>query len=890
MTTGAHASTGTEGTAATADLEALDLRSAPELAAQQCRDWLSAERERTAQMFNNGVGAEQLVHRNAANMDALLTRIWEQLGFADAADLALVAVGGYGRGELHPYSDVDLMVLADHQLDTHEAALSGFVTLLWDLRIEIGHSVRTVEECVAEATADITVATNLVEARLICGPATLFETMRARTQPAWTSARFFEAKWSEQTTRHARFHDTAYNLEPNVKEGPGGLRDVQTIGWVAKRHFGAIDLRELVAHGFLTGSEHEQLLECQQFLWQARFALHLIAGRREDRLLFDHQAELAKRLGYEDSTHNRAIERLMQVYFRTARRVGRLNEMLLEVFQEVILLDASTARIEPLNRRFQARDGYLEMRRDNVFERYPFALLEMFLLLQQNPEIRGVRATTIRAVHENLHRIDDAFRADLRARSVFLEIIRQPRGITHEFQRMHDYGVLPAYLPLFGNVVGQMQYDLFHVYTVDQHTLFVVRNLRCFFVAERFHEFPRCSALVTRLPKPELLYLGGLFHDIAKGREGDHSTLGASDARDFCLHHGMSRFDADFVAWLVENHLIMSTTAQRRDISDPDIVHEFALAVGDRMHLDYLYLLTVADIRATNPNLWNDWKDSLLWDLYQSTVQVLRHDSNGPMDRSGLVRETQQGARRLLGKRVEASRVRTLWRVLGDDYFLRATAAEVAWHAESILSIGAEELPLVVARSGRGGIDIFIYAPDQNYLFAACTAQMDKLGLNILDARIITADNGMTLDSFVVQDADAPADDADNASARYQEIGQKLRDALRRPARHMPKATRLPRRQLRHFRTQTHIEFTVEAARSRTVMDIVTADRPGLLARIGWAFAQCQVSLLNAKIATFGERAEDIFYLRDRSGGPISEQQTQTLEATLRKALDARES
>lgn len=854
--------------------------------AAHCRDVIAGHHAARAEQFDRGESIYTLVRANAADMDALLVDIWKSFGLATESGLALVAVGGFGRGELHPYSDVDLMVLAAGDVGRHGEVLSAFLTLLWDLRVEVGHSVRSLDQCAAEAAGDITIATNLVESRLLYGDRALFEEMRQRTRSAWTSQAFFEAKWDEQRTRHRRFHDTAYNLEPNVKEGPGGLRDLQMIGWVAKRHFGAESLSELVTHGFLTEAEFDTLHEAQGFLWRVRYGLHLVAGRREDRLLFDHQSGLAARLGYSDKDHNLAVEQFMQLYYRTIRSLSRLNEMLLELFQEELLLDPSRAEIKPLNRRFQTRDGFLEIRNANVFARFPFALLEMFLLLQQNPGIKGVRATTIRAVRENLHRIDDEFRADLRARSLFLEIIRQPRGITHEFQRMHDYGVLAAYLPVFGNVTGQMQYDLFHVYTVDQHTLFVVRNLRCFFVPERFHEFPRCSALVSRLPKPELLYLGGLFHDIAKGREGDHSTLGADDAQGFCLHHGMSKFDANFVAWLVENHLLMSVTAQRRDISDPDVIEEFANAVGDRMHLDYLYLLTVADIRATNPSLWNDWKDSLLWDLYQSTVNVLRREGDRPVDSSGLVRETQEGAKRLLGKTVPQQRVRTLWRALGDDYFLRTTADEVAWHANCILEAGAEQLPLVVARSGRGGIDIFIYAPDQHYLFSACTAQLERLGLNILDARIITADNGMTLDSFVVEEM---LDHTESAAERYAEITQKLRDAIRKPARHMPSISRVPKRQLKHFRTTTTLKFTAEPERGRTIMEIITGDRTGLLSRIGWAMAACHVSLTNAKIATFGERAEDIFYVCDRVTGALEDEQVECLRNNIHKALGTRE-
>jgi [protein-PII] uridylyltransferase len=851
------------------------------------RERIRAYSQLQASQFEAGAPANQLVLARASFIDTALVDVWRSFGLSSKPGLGLVAVGGYGRGELHPFSDVDVLVLGTPTALDDET-ISSFVTALWDTGLDIGHAVRTVDQCVEDSAADITIATNLLEARLVIGDQQLFHTMRERTnvRNVWPSKAFFEAKWDEQRARHHRYHDTAYNLEPNVKEGPGGLRDLQMIGWVAKRHFGAQTLRDLVAHGFLTEEEHSDLVECEHFLWQVRFALHLQVGRKEERLLFDHQRDVARRLGYDSPHRNDAIEACMQRYYRTIRTLSRLNEMLLELYQEVILLADETALIEPLNRRFQTRNGFLEATHPALFARYPFAHLEMFLLLQQHPHIKGVRATTIRLMRENLHRIDDNFRKDLRARSLFIEIMRQPRGITHELQRMHDYGVLAAYIPEFGNVVGRMQYDLFHAYTVDQHTLFVVRNLRCFFVPERFHEFPRCSALVSRLPKPELLYLGGLFHDMAKGRSGDHSEVGADDAQAFCTRHGMSQFDAELVAWLVRSHLLMSATAQRKDISDPSVIHEFAAKVGDRMHLDYLYLLTVADIRATNPNLWNDWKDSLLWGLYQATVRVLRRGAGKVIDSAGLRRDTQQGARRLLGSKISAARIRALWRAFGDDYFLRATADDVAWHAQAILESGIEDLPLAALRRGRGGIEIFLYAPDKNDLFATCTAQFDRLGLSILDARIITADNGMTLDSFVVTDADGSVD---IDGPRQREIQARLRESLRKQARSMPASARMPRRQLRNFLTPTQVSFSDDPGSKRTLMELVTQDRAGLLSRVGWALAACQVSVQGAKIATFGERAEDIFHVCDRASGPLNPEQRERLRATILRALEPRE-
>ena len=486
--------------------------------------------------------------------------------------------------------------------------------------------MRSIKDCARESKKDITVATNLMEARLVIGDADLFERMRRATgaDKLWPSRAFFEAKWAEQRARHHKFHDTAYNLEPNVKEGPGGLRDIQMVGWVAKRHFGADALHELVTHEFLTESEYESLTKGQEFLWQVRFALHLLAERREDRLLFDYQRILAEQFGYCDDDANLAVEKFMKRYYRTIMDLSRLNEMLLELFQEAILHANAPRSVTPINRRFQSVNGFIEVTDERVFKRSKFALLEIFLIVQQRDELKGVRASTIRLIRDHRHLIDKKFRGDIRARSLFMEILKQPNRITRELRRMHRYGVLEEYLPIFGAVVGQMQYDLFHTYTVDEHSLFVVQNIRAFASPERPQAMPICAKIFSRLPKPHLLYIAGLFHDIAKGRGGDHSELGMDFAMEFCIDHGLGQYDARLVAWLVRHHLTMSLTAQRRDITDPDVIKTFAETVGDQNHLDYLLLLTVADVCGTNPALWNDWKATLLGDLYESTARALR--------------------------------------------------------------------------------------------------------------------------------------------------------------------------------------------------------------------------------------------------------------------------
>lgn len=838
-------------------------------------------------LFQQGIPAYELVLARSRLIDELLLRVWLRFFQLDLPDLALVAVGGYGRHELHPGSDVDIMILLDDPaLITYRSEVEDFLAFLWDIGLEVGHSVRTVEDCAREGAADITVATSLMEARLLTGSSVLFEQMRAVTGPdrIWPDTAFFEFKQQERQQRCRRYNETAFNLEPNIKEGPGGLRDLQMIGWVAKRHFGASTLQELVSHGFLSPREYDELIECRNFLWQVRFALHALTGRREDVLLFEHQRRIAQQFGYQDQDHNLGVEQFMQRYYRTVNALSQLNEMLLQLFEEAILLADDPDEPQPINRRFQVRRGYLEATRPNVFLRYPFALLEVFLVLQQHPEIKGIRAATIRLIRDHRPLIDDKFRNDVRPRSLFMEIMRQPHGVTQQLRLMNAYGVLPAYLPEFGHIVGRMQYDLFHAYTVDQHILFVVRNLRRFFLPQYAQQLPQCSAIMERLPKPELLYLAGLYHDIAKGRGGDHSELGAQDAERFCRQHGLSTFDTRLISWLVRHHLTLSLTAQKKDIHDPDVIHDFARRMGDQMHLDYLYLLTVADIRATNPNLWNTWRASLLWQLYEATRRALRRGLDNPIDKDERIREVQTQARQQLQiTKIDEERVNRVWEGFGDDYFLRHSADEITWHTRAILKQGSKLRPLVMARDdpSRGGTSIFIYTRDQDNLFALIASVLDHEGLTVLDARIITGHCGYTLDSFtVLEDSGLPIQDRN----RIKEIVTNLLNYLMQPDAAPPNPNRHISRIQKAFRMPTWVSFREDAANGRTVVDLVSWDRPGLLSQVGQAFIECGVQVHNAKIVTIGARVEDVFFVTDRESRPLNDAQKY---ATLRRALVA---
>jgi [protein-PII] uridylyltransferase len=834
---------------------------------------------------------EDLVHARAALVDAVFREVWKAQSLCDVGDWSLVAVGGYGRGELHPCSDIDILLLVPETPQASDRnAVERFVTFLWDIGLEVGHSVRTVEECAQESEADVSVMTTLLEARLLAGNSALVARMREALSPEriWPVREFFEAKVREQAERHMKAHDTAYNLEPNVKTGPGGLRDIQTIAWVAKRHFGSDTLDGLATHGFLSAAELRRLKQAQAFLWKVRFALHIVTGRREDRLLFDHQIRLAKMFGYEDASYTLAVEQFMQRYYRTVMDVSLLNELLLQVFREAILTESEPPR--PLNTRFQVRNGSLEAVSEDVFARTPSALLELFVLLQQNPEIKGVRSTTMRAVARNLWLVDEEFRQNPRHHRLFLEILRSPVGVTHELRRMNTYGVLGRYIPAFGRIVGRMQYDLFHAYTVDAHILFVVSNLRRFAMPRYDHELPEASRIMQQLPRAEIAYLAALFHDIAKGRGGDHSELGGVDAEAFCLEQGLSPYDARLVAWLVRNHLELSITAQKQDIGDPQVINAFARKVGDEAHLDYLYVLTCADVRATNPKLWNSWKASLFHDFYDRVRRALRRGLESPIDQEQLVSETQDAARHmLLDRGVAAADIDRAWQRFSATYFLQHSPEEVAWHTRLLAerNPGSDE-PVVALdpRSVRGTTAIMIYARTRRDGFGRTTAVLDQLGLNIVDARITPTGDGFSLDLYhVLEDDGAPITDND----RQSEIELAIWRSLQRPDDASFAVSRRAPRQARMFNTPTQIALSVDERNRRSVLELTSGDRPGLLCDVGKVLMEERIVLHAAKIMTVGERAEDVFYVTDFDNRPLNAADSQRLKGRLMQALDRRQ-
>jgi [protein-PII] uridylyltransferase len=855
------------------------------------RATLAWGRERLYSLFDEGQAAESLVRARAHLVDEVLREAWSRHLGAETPNLALVAVGGYGRGELLPHSDIDILLLhSGEALDTHRRALELMTAFFWDIGLEVGQSVRTVDDCVSEAAKDITVMTNLMESRFLTGDADLHGAMQKALTPdrVWSVADFFRAKKEEQAARYRKYDDTGYKLEPNVKESPGGLRDIHMIGWVAKRHFGAHTLVELREHGFLTKSECDELFAGQDLLWRVRFALHMITGRREDRLLFDHQIKVAGLFGYvnSDPQHpNQAVEQFMQLYYRTIKSLSCLNDMLLQLFEEAILHPQPTEAPQVLNARFQVRNGYIEVRSEDVFRKHPEALLEIFLLLQQHSDVEGIRAETVRLILRDNRLLTREVCDDLRARSIFIEMVREGQGLTRNLRRMNRYGVLGRYLPSFGKVVGLMQYDLFHTLTVDEHTLYVLRNLRRLAMKRFRDELPACSELFERIPKPEILYLAALFHDIAKGRGGDHSEIGADEAAEFCLDHGLSHADAEIVAWLVRHHLMMSLTAQRADISDPQIVADFAFKVGEQGRLDYLYLLTVADIRATNPALWNSWRATLLADLYKSATRTLERGPGNPLRQEEMVAERRTKAAELLKARgIDCAAAKSLWSRFGNEYFLRHSAEELAWHLPAIAAAKESDLPLILVNSEVQGATVFVYMRDRDHLFALSTGVLARLGLSILDARINTTADGYVLDSYVVVEGDGGSI-ADGH--RHEEIRNELRKVLSDGDVSVVNVNRRLPSRLKHFDTPTTVYFSQDHARGRTILELVTADQPGLLSMIGRVFHKRGILLDAAKIGTIGERAEDVFFITDRHHRPIlDEEALDELREVLTRTLD----
>ena len=845
-------------------------------------------------------GIRGALTRLAGLTDAALRSLWQANGFG--GDLALLAVGGYGRGELFPYSDVDVLLLlpdaADPARDTAlRQRIEAFIGQCWDIGLEIGSSVRTVPECLSVAQGDVTVQTALLEARLIVGNRRLFKGFQARFSAQLDALDFFSAKRLEMRQRHAKYEDTPYALEPNIKESPGGLRDLQIILWAARAAGIGGRWEDLHRAGLVTTHELRQLRHNEALLSAIRSRLHLIAARREDRLVFDLQNAVAESFGFQHRLADdgrvmlRASEVLMRRYYWAAKAVTQLNQILLQNIEEHLRAARGEAAPEQrrINERFFDKGGMIEVASDDLYQREPHAILETFLLYAKTPGLKGLSARTLRALYNARTVMDHGFRTDPANRKTFLAILQQPQGITHAFRLMNQTSVLGRYLWVFRRIVGQMQHDLFHVYTVDQHILMVLRNVRRFFIPEHAHEYPFCSQLAAGWDKPWVLYIAALFHDIAKWRGGDHSELGAGEVRRFCREHGVQQADAQLIEFLVSHHLLMSRIAQKEDLSDPEVIEAFARQVGNERYLTALYLLTVADVRGTSPKVWNAWKGKLLEDLYKLTVRTLggRAPDPGAVIES---RKRQALIQLALASEPQDSHKR-LWDTLEVSYFMRHDAGEIAWHTRQLArhavrpvatkteaasasraSAGAVKTFETIVRARLSpvgeGLQVLVYAADQPDLFARICGYFDRAGFSILDAKIHTTRNGRALDTFQIINPLVP----DHNREFIGMVEAELPAAVESQAPLAPPRLGRVSRRVKSFPIAPRVDLRPDDKAQRWLLTVTASDRVGLLYSIARVLAAHGINLELAKVSTLGERVEDMFLLQ---GAQLQHNKTQ---------------
>lgn len=829
------------------------------------------------QGFSQGISIRELVLTRSNHIDTLLCRLWQHLNISN--QFSLIAVGGYGRGELHPFSDIDLLILAEDSSNPEQTAkLSNLITLLWDIGLIIGHATRTLKQCVKLAKQDITVVTNLMESRLLCGCEEQFKQMKILTAPdkMWDAKKFFDAKTKEQKERYKKFDGSSYDLEPNVKSSPGGLRDIQLIAWVAQRRYYPKSLFQLITQNVITKKEYYTLVKCQLFIWKVRFALHLVSRKAEDRLLFDYQKDTAELMGFKDSDNLLAVEKMMKRYYRSVLVIRNIGDILLQSIEEDLPGSWFTKVSVKINDDFQIINHRIDAIDINIFNNRPSNLLKIFHLVAKNENIKGITATTVRAIRAARIKITPKFRKKPENKQLFLQFWHIKHTTSRAMFLMKRSGILSDYLPVFQKISGQMQYDMFHSYTVDEHTLFLLKNLAEFTEDDAKKYYPLCYEIMNKLDKPELIYLAGLFHDIGKGRGGDHSEIGAQEVLSFCKEHKMNDSDAETISWLVANHLIMSLTAQKRDTSDPQVIKNFGDIVGTPQRLELLYILTVADIRATSRSLWNSWKDSLLKELALATMAYLKHEQNRKLDSW---EKTKKNALKILTEEMYPSdKIEYYWQYLDVSYFMKIPAETISWHSKSILNQidtnpnPSETVVAIRKRRDGGGSEIFVYSKDVDDLFATLTATLAQHGLNVQGASIYTDANGYCYDSFFTLDNTGRPIITDTEQ-------RKLETAIKQNIKAIDSSNiaiqkRMPR-QFKHFDVNTEIVFSKDEYSHYTRLDIIARDQPGLLALLAQAFKQCDVRLHDARISTLGEKVEDTFIISHKNNSAIDDPQDQ---------------
>lgn len=841
-------------------------------------------KEKLCEDFCQKANITTLTHKLTVFIDEALISLFTKNKLDKSNHFCLLALGSYGRRELQLYSDIDLLLLhTDTPSKSELNRAQCFIQDCWDIGLEVSHQITTVHSCAELASQDLSVISSILDAYLLCGRGGLLEELIYKTHPfqMWPSRDYFFAKQKEQKKRYEKYGETAYNLEPNVKNGPGGLRDLQILLSISKRHFNIKKLADGISYGFLTDKEYEELMSCQHFLWRVRFALHMLAERPEERLSFDYQVKLAKFFDYKDIPHSLAIEQFMKDYFKIIKRNRELNEMLLQWFDETIA-HHQKQKIIPLDNEFQLSNNYIEVRNNQVFTQQPSSLLKLFLWITKRPDIEGVRANTIRLIRQSLYLINKRFRESPQATRIFINIIKNGNNPYEALQRMNRYGVLAHYLDCFATVTGQMQYDLFHVYTVDQHTLFVIRNISRFNDENYQTLFPLCAKIMPTLEKPEILYLSALFHDIAKGQGGDHSELGAIEALQFAQKHEIDKVDTDLLIWLVRHHLLMSQTAQRQDIYDPKTIEQFCLQLPQPRCLDYLYLLTVADICGTNPTLWNAWKDSLLKELYRAAKNALNREKE-LIDETALIAARKQYALNILiTEGAPLNEIYALWDQFKGKYFLHESPDVIARHTQAILNCKQFPLVLIMPHHSQGGTEVFIYMPHRDERFTITTSVLSNHQATIQEAAIITCDNQFDLDTYIILDEHNQAFfDEERILDIQKDLCFHLADKKNLP----PIARKRLTRAQAHFNVKTQITYSDDNQNHHTRLFLITSDRPGLLATISRVFLALTIHLHNAKIATAGERVEDTFYITNDKGSPLSHEEKDNLRQKLSQEL-----
>ncbi|TNH03895.1 bifunctional uridylyltransferase/uridylyl-removing protein GlnD [Testudinibacter sp. TR-2022] len=850
---------------------------------------LQALKAQELAQFNHS-DINHLIAERSRFYDQLLQQLWRQFGL-DQQPLALVAVGGYGREEMFPLSDLDILILSETALDTSQQDnISALIQFLWDCHFDVGHSVRTLDQCIAEGLADISIATNLLESRFLDGNQTLFRQLQSAVKSAefWSIEAFFAAKMQEKAERYQRYNNTGYNLEPDIKYSPGGLRDLHLLYWIALRHLGVKNLQEILDSGFIYPEEHRTLNRAQQFLFKLRFALHLVIKRYDNRLLFDRQVKVSEILGYQ-GTGNQAVEEMMKQFFRASHDIMQLTELLLQHYQEHFIQTCDSGEAQSLDAHFELKNQTIRLRNPDCFLQQPDTILDLFFHLTRQPQA-VLHSTTLRRLRLALVVQDSnkkgQYLIDIpSARQKFVHLLAQPQAIARAIVPMHQHGVLNAYCEEWNNISGLMQFDLFHAYTVDEHTVRVLLKLESFLDPQNAEQHPLCVELFPNLANRTLLYLTTLFHDIAKGRGGDHAELGAIDVYDFAQKHGFDEQDAEMTAWLVLNHLKMSVTAQRRDIYDPQVVLAFANSVKYQIRLDYLTCLTVADISATNSTLWNSWKRSLIKTLYQFTTQQLEQGTDYLLDVSDEILQHRLRALALLQpllqeERLKLRTVNDFWQRCPQDYFLRNNPQQLAWHVELICQSNE---PIIVKSSNRfsqGGTELFVYCPDQPHLFNKVVRAIEAKNLSIHDAQILTSNDGYALDSFIISETSGVLAKFD----RRRSIEQSVLTALQ--SEYKPALNTRINNKLQHFHVPTEVRFIDSKRREQTELEIFVLDKPGLLVTISNVFSEQGLNLLNAKITTTGERAEDFFILANSQNRALDDSEKQRLQQALLTALD----